>query len=279
MNCAEVQELLSAYYDGELVGEKLTGLREHLGNCEHCAGELAGFENLSSLASGQQTPAAPEAIWDRLESQLDQETCVPTASVSRIALLRDPRLLGLAATILVAVGLGWVAYGTWGGHGDHSGFVAEFGHYLKEFRHDPEKAQEMLVAKYDGEAVDPSQAIQLVGYRPVTANSSSKQYKVRSTHVLRMPCCTCVQTVCERSDGSTVAIFEHDDENPEWFGDQQGTMANCSGKRCQLFDVNDRIAASWKSGTRHITVIGVQDENEVAELVAWLEGDQQGNPS
>ena len=279
MNCNEVQELLSAYHDGELANAMQSHVRAHLSQCRQCAEELACFEGLSTLAGGQQTPMPPASIWDRLETELEGETCHHPAGRTRSVLLGNSRILALAATVLVALGLGWFGYDTWFGHGDHHGFVAEFGHYLDEFRRDPEAAQQMLVARYDGESVGAEQAIRLVGYRPLTTDASHNEYSVKSTHVLKMPCCTCVQTVCERSDGSTIAIFEHDDANPEWFGDQRETMANCSGKRCRLFDVSDRIAASWKSGTRHITVIGVRDANEVGDLVAWLEGNQQDNSS
>ncbi len=229
------------------------------------------------LVNDLRMPIPPEKLWDRLEVELDGEAFPRPLGRTRFVSLRTSMILTLAATVLVALGVGWFGYDTWFGHGDHHGFVAEFGHYLDEFRRDPEAAQQMLVAKYDGESVDGEQAIRLVGYRPLTSHTSHNQYSVKSTHVLKMPCCTCVQTLCERSDGSAVAIFEHDDANPEWFGDQRETIANCSGKRCCLFDLNDRIAASWKSGTRHITVIGARDADEVSDLVAWLEGSQQEN--
>ncbi len=44
MNCAEVQELFSAYYDGELPEDRQSQVREHLGHCDQCAEELAGFD-------------------------------------------------------------------------------------------------------------------------------------------------------------------------------------------------------------------------------------------
>lgn len=279
MNCTEVQRLLSAYHDGELVGDRQLHVREHLSQCEQCAEDQRCFQELSTLAHAVQTPTPPAAIWDRLETELDKNTVSRLAGGPWMWVLRDSRVLTLAATILVAAGLGWFAYGTWLRHGDHRGMVAEFGHYLEAFRRDPDEAQQMLVAKYNGKSVDSAQAFQLVGYHPVTASRLHKEFKVKSTHVLNMPCCTCVQTVCQRSDGSTVVIFEHDEDTPGWFGDRQKTMADCSGKRCRLFDVNDRIAASWKSGSRYITVIGVRDAAEVSDLVAWLEGFPPDNSS
>ncbi len=76
-----------------------------------------------------------------------------------------------------------------------------------------------------------------------------------------------------------IAIFEHDDEEmTEWFGDRPAMAANCSGKRCSLVEVNDRIAASWKRDKRHITVVGLRDVAELTELVAWFEKRKQVKP-
>jgi hypothetical protein len=293
MNCADVQELLSAYYDGELGREPATQVREHLGRCSQCAAQLADFTRLSTLAAGLPTPQTPGAIWDRLESELDADVASPpsashiqeprptsrpchTPSASRIT----TNALALAATLLVAVGLGWFTYGTWFMHGArHDGFVTEFGHYLQAFQQNPDEAQQMLLAKYDGVPVDPAQATKLVGYRPMMPEAAHDQYQVKSMHVLRMPCCTCVQTVCERRDGSTVTIFEHTDKNPPWFGDRSGTMADCSGQRCRLFDLQSSIAVHWQSGNRYITAIGVRDKHEADDLVKWLQPDAQNGSS
>lgn len=97
-------------------------------------------------------------------------------------------------------------------------------------------------------------------------------YSVDSTYVMKMPCCTCVQCLCTRSDGSTIAIFEHDDEEAkEWFGDRPEMSANCNGKQCMLVELDDRIAASWKHDKRHFTVVGLRDVAELTNLVAWFD--------
>jgi hypothetical protein len=279
MNCADAQTLLSAYFDGELSEASELELRDHLRQCARCSAELDSFRQLSTLAHGLYTPQTPDSIWRQLEVRLDEDDLPLSSTSKKHSSYMAARLLVLAATLLVAVGLGWFTYETWFGHGERDAFAAEFGHYLEAFHRDPEMAQEMLIAKYDGVAVDSTQAIQLVGYRPATANATHNEFRVKSTHVLKMPCCTCVQTVCERADGSTVVIFEHDDENPEWFGDRRETTAHCSGKRCRLFDIQDQIAASWKMGGRHITAIGVRDAGEVSHLVSWLQGDAQASSS
>jgi len=129
----------------------------------------------------------------------------------------------------------------------------------------------MLLTKYDGEKVDAAGAAKLVGYRPIVSGGLPEGYSLASTSVLKMPCCTCVKAVCKRSDGSTLVLFEHDDEETAWFGDRRQSMATCGDKDCCLVDLDSSIAATWKQGSRSVTVVGVRDQDEVATLVNWLD--------
>ena len=73
-----------------------------------------------------------------------------------------------------------------------------------------------------------------------------------------------------------IAIFEHDDENTdEWFGDRATMTKECNGKRCSLVELDARLAASWQRDQRHITIVGLRDTAELAQFVAWFEGQDQ----
>jgi hypothetical protein len=271
MNCSEVQERLSAYYDGELADEIRSNLDEHLGGCSECARELAVFEKLSTMAGALSTPLPPQQMWSRLEQQIDQQQIDQQQIAKPVGRSRSrssfvPRLFALAAIVLVAVGIGYLTYPSWFTHGQHDQFAVEFRHYLDTFRDDPDAAQQMLLAKYANQLVGPDQAMKQIGYRPAVADGLPAGYTLESTHVMRMPCCTCVQSICKRSDGSTLAIFEHDDES-------------CREKHCCLVELDDQIAASWKRGVRHITLIGVRDVAEVSQMVAWLDEKKQPEPN
>lgn len=275
MDCTEVKQLLSAYFDDELASEERIAVAEHLAGCDECSTELAGFERLSDMARGLDTPMPPPQMWSQLERQLEEER-----GTQRIQLTnRSPRqyfsvqrLIAVAASLLVAVGLGWLGYSTWIGHDGHDGFTAEMEHYLNEFHRDPATAQQFLLAKYEGQAVDAEQAMSLVGYRPAIADGMPDGYSVETTYVMKMPCCTCVQCLCKRSDGSTIAVFEHvDDEAKEWFGGRPQMSASCGGRQCSLVELDDRIAASWKHDKRHLTVVGLRDVAELTYLVAWFD--------
>jgi len=267
MDCSEIRELLSAYHDGELDDQARNRVSVHLAECPDCASQLATFEKLSAMAGSLSAPAPPEHLWDQLEEQLERPRGVRPRTPAKVA----ARLLATAAMMLVVLGAGWFAYQMWFSAGPHAHFAAEFGDYLAEFRRDPMAAQQVLLAKYDHQLVEPGEAVQHVGYRPAIANGLPDGYTVVSTHVVTMPCCKCVQSLCQRPDGSTLALFEHNDEETiDWFGQRPQISAVCNGERCSLVQLDDRIAASWKYDQRSITLIGVKDISEVAQIAKWL---------
>ncbi len=118
--------------------------------------------------------------------------------------------------------------------------------------------------------MSPDEAATLVGYRPMIAGGLPDGYSLASSSVLKMPCCTCFKAVCRRRDGSTLVLFEHDDEETEWFGDRPSSIETCGEKDCCLVQLDSSIAATWKEGSRSVTAVGVKDQEEVTKLVSWL---------
>ena len=286
MKCTDVQDRLSAYYDGELSDESKTAITRHLAGCMACASELAGFNDVTRAVDRMSQPKVPLAVWRGIEAELSDETRdeseliglgKPQSSdnmVSRRWALS--RQLAMAASVLLMLGFGyWMNRGMAPPHSDddeHSAeFVATMDHYLRQLPADPDAAEQYLLNKYDGQIVDADNAVQLVGYRPAVSEGLPEGYSLASTSVLKMPCCTCVKAVCKRQDGSTLVLFEHDDEKTEWFGDRQSNMARCGGKECCLVDLDSSIAATWKRGLRSLTAVGVRDVDELNTLVSWLD--------
>jgi hypothetical protein len=282
MNCLEVKELLSAYYDDELSSDKRTALAEHLAGCDDCTHQLRGFRRLSAMANRLTHPEPPTQLWHQIEDQLDLEHAADPELSGFFAWMgwtRYPAVrFGLATAAAILIAVVWFGYRTSLEHGGDHQMAAVFGEYLEEFRRDPDAAQQILLANYESQIVDAEQAVQTVRYRPAVAGGMPAGYSVESTYVMKMPCCKCVQCICKRRDGTTIAIFEHDDEEPDWFGDRPTTKAICNGTRCRLVELDDRIAASWKRGKRYITVIGVRDTAEVDQLVAWFDDRRQIGP-
>ncbi len=275
MSCSEAQDLMSAFYDGELPDDLRSRVSKHLDHCSACAKELAGFESLTAVVGALSEPSAPPEIWSQLEAELDGQRATHTSAPVDVPQQRGWMPLGrfaVAAIVLVVVGLGWAAHRTWFGHGDHGQFATEFGHYLEEFHRDPDAAQQLLLGKYEHQLVLPERVIDRVGYEPAVASGVPDEYELVSTHVMKMPCCTCVQSICKRSDGTVLAIFEHDDEETtEWFGDRPEVEVRCEEQMCMLVELDEQVAATWKRGTRHITLIGVRDVSEITQMVSWLD--------
>lgn len=296
MNCSEIQELLSAYFDDELSEALQTEVSQHLDDCPKCAQSLTQFEKLSLMARELDEPRTPPSSWPAIAQQLDQpeqldrEQSQAPASASAHAqpsvqpapspTRHNPRRLPLgritlAATILLAAGIGWwLASGARHLH-DEEVFASHFAEYVQEFRSDPANAQEQFLARFENHLVAPDEAVTLVGYTPAVTRGVPEGYRLVSTHVVTMPCCTCVQSLCRRSDGTMLAIFEHADQNASHdfpnadFGDHPCVSAKCRGRDCCLMDIDDQLAATWKDGPRHITLVGINDLEEVDTFVGW----------
>jgi hypothetical protein len=269
MNCQEVQNLLSAYVDEELPLDSRSQVSKHLKTCSACADEVASFQSLSQSTAELSHPELPASIWQNVEAQLDSETAVNLKQPETPARTVVFRWGAIAALLLVAVTFGFVAYHNWDGHGHHE-LAADFSEYLDVFQDRPGDAHLVLVNKYAGKAVELDQAHLQLGYRPTLADGLPNGYTIQTSFVIDMPCCKCIKTICKRSDGGTLAIFEHDDEQPIWFGGRSSTQAKCGGQLCTLTKMDSQIALSWKQGHRHLTIVGLRDTNEASELVAHL---------
>jgi hypothetical protein len=157
--------------------------------------------------------------------------------------------------------------------------AVNFGRYLDEFERDPVAAQQALLSSYEGRAVSYDEAATKVRYQPATPERLPNGLSRQAVYLLRMPCCTCVQAVYQRANGKTFAVFEHVDDQPVWFGNRPMIRARCNGMPCSLVQVDDRLAASWKRNGRYVTIIGADNLEQIAELVAYLDGRQTENQS
>lgn len=271
MDCRQIQDHLSAYHDGELPEALRRSVEDHIERCSDCQAELTVFDRMSGISRGLADPEPPEQIWASIEMVLDgdpADATVSAATFRRSAAKRWPLGLLAAAVVFLAFGIVWV---TSDAPGHHHDLAADFQQYLDHFADAPETAQNFLLAKYEGEPVDLAQAETLVGYRPAVAAGLPKGYSLEGTYVLKMPCCTCVQTICRRADGRVLAIFEHSEDQAVWCGDRPGNQVECNGQPCMLTKAQNSLLATWKSGKRQLTVVGARDLQEVGDLMAHLQ--------
>ena len=78
MNCTEVKERLSAYYDAELSPDESTQVANHLDVCDDCAQQRHRFPALTSGVRQRGAAPPPSEIWRQVEEHLDaQPEAVP----------------------------------------------------------------------------------------------------------------------------------------------------------------------------------------------------------
>lgn len=280
MNCSFLQERLSQYYDGELPRDLEPETNDHLKGCTACRKVLTQFQQLSTLSSQLATPAPPSGQWAAIEVALNSQESPATVPVRRWTQIwqrPNSALVAAAAIVLVVMSVGLIFYGVvpfWRSH-HGSEMAVNFGRYLNDFQRDPQKAQQFLLTSYEGQAVELVEAARQVGYEPLAGTNLPPGYKIEKIYVLKMPCCTCAQVVCSRQDGRVVTIFEHDQDQPIWYGDRPSIDACCCGRPTKMVQVDDMLAVTWKSGERHLTVVGARDMEEVTQFVTHLGGDER----
>ena len=268
MQCQQVRELLSAFYDDELPHDQAEAVSAHIAGCAACAAELETFHKLSDLTERLDDPRPSRHAWPRIAAQLNSsQSPVTTTAVSA---QRTSRKALLAVAALLLVGLSWIAYTQWNAHA-HRHVAANFGHFLDTFQQAPDEAQQELVKNYSGVPIEISDATRELKYRPVVASGLPAEYEPAQAYLLKMPCCRCLQVCYHRKNGGMLCVFEHDDDQPMWFGDRPASSKVFSGKPTRLVQVDGCLAATWQQQRRHITVIGAKDVDEVTHLVEHFE--------
>ena len=268
MQCHEVVELLSAYYDGELPSDKAAAVADHVAVCADCAAELETLHKLSDLTMKLDEPAPPRHVWPRIAAQLNTSQSPVTPPAMPVQRASRKTLLAMAALLLV--GLSLIAYTQWHAREHHHLWV-NFGHFLDTFEQAPDEAQRDLVKNYSGVPVEIPDAIRELNYRPVVSDGLPADYEPVQAYLLKMPCCRCLQACYRRKNGGMLCVFEHDSDQPVWFGDRPMSSKMFSGKPTRLVQVDGCLAATWQQERRHITVIGAKDVDEVTRLVAHFE--------
>ncbi|PQO26813.1 hypothetical protein C5Y97_29015 [Blastopirellula marina] len=273
MDCSEARERLSDFFDGEMSNEVQMAMADHLAECEVCAQELAEFHDLSQMTAALEHPLPPPGLWDSLEAQLAQADGVSAEDLAAAEPFRwttgpfVPLVMALAASVVFAIG--WIGYQS-NLNMLNLAISADFDQYFNVLHQDPVAAQQLLLAKYEGQPVDAESAVHLVGYQPTIVNGMPEGYAHHSCNVIKLPNGNAVHCQYLRPDGSALAIFEHDGERPAWFGDRPATEAVHGDTKLKMVDLDKRVAGTWRQGDRHITVVGAHDANEIGQLAGWF---------
>ncbi|MFN0018622.1 MAG: anti-sigma factor family protein [Pirellulaceae bacterium] len=271
MRCEDAQNLLSAHFDGELPSEVAATVTEHLAECAECRQRVEAMRELSELAAHLPEPAASDTLWDKFATKLDS-TAVQTPSIAkRITISFTRRTLGLAAiavTLLVIVG--WLFMGHRHEGHDHQGMAAVFEKFIERFARNPSDAHALMLSTYENRLVDDDEAAQVLKRPLVTPPTLLGDCRVVSRHVLKMPCCACIETVYAQQGKTRLVIFEHESEQATWFGKRPQVRTECAGKPCSLIELPHGLATTWGVNKGCVTVFGAQDLKEVEQLVGEI---------
>ncbi len=266
MKCAEVQERFSQIHDKELSPEEAAQALTHIHACPSCEKELASYQKISALSKQLTSPQAPPHLWDQIQTRLTAPNESKNTLPQPLARQFSRGRLALAASLLIALGIGTGPYVTQLFQ-KPSHLAANFSRYLDEFLVRPEVAQQILLASYGGRPITLGEAERVLGYTPVVARGLPPGYSLQEIHLLDMPCCTCAQVLCSDEAGNSIAIFEHAIDQPIWFGDRPTKECLCHQVPTSVKSVGDRLAATWKEGDRYVTLIGASNLSEVSLFV------------
>ena len=95
--------------------------------------------------------------------------------------------------------------------------------------------------------------------------------------LLKMECCTGMQSVYKRKGSEIIAILQHTTDQPVWFGDRAVVVAKVHGKPTRIVQMDDRLAATWQSNGTYVTLVGVGDMAELTRFMRYLEHESKEN--
>lgn len=272
MNCDWIEDKLSAYIDKEVRDEDRRQIEAHCNHCESCRTSVSQFMSIGRLMRQEETRVDTEAAWERVAARLDNANVVPIA-INTANKNWGYAILATAASILLL----WFVLrnDTATEHSDndphqHASLAVDFREVFRLTKTEPKTAIAKLVAQYQGQELNPTSTTDYLGYEPALYKSVPEGFLRVSTHVLNMPCCKCSATLCERSDGTSLIVFEHKEEQPVWFGDAPSINTQCSGTTCKIVESAGQLAVSWKNQDRQLTVVGANDLAEVNQWVASM---------
>lgn len=272
MDCAHVQDLISAYHDDELPEGIRQQVTEHLHRCNSCAEELGHFERMSQLAAQLESPDVPPEVWDRIESELRRPSSAPDVIGAPLWRNRVVGGIAIAAAVLILVGLGvWFSTGR-DSHDLASAHANEvdLAPYARQFYRDADAAQRELLTQYAHRITTPSEAEQEVKYRPVIANSLPGGFVRQELRTIKMPCCTCVQAVYRNNKSDHLTTFQQSSDDSFLFEGCAEVTCRCCGIDTRIVQVDGGIAASWQVKGTHVTLIGLRDIQQVVATMASL---------
>ncbi len=274
MNCDQVSEKLSAFIDDELSPQEQVQIQQHVSMCVSCRSQTEQFVAIGDLMRRSEATEVALPSWEVVEQGLVRAAILPVETK-----VDQSKWIYAALATAASLALLWFALSSLRKerHGEHelaehahTNMTVDFQDVLQLAQTNPKTAIGKLIAKYDGKELDRSATIDYLGYEPALFKALPVGFTRTSTHVLNMPCCKCSATICQRSDGSSLVVFEHKEEQPVWFGEAPSIETQCAGRTCRIIESAGNLAVAWKNNGRQLTLIGARDNTEADQWVATL---------
>jgi len=121
MRCEEARNELSAYLDGELGPQEADAVREHVASCAACREVLEELRATIDLVGALPPCEAPQGLAADVQREIERRLILAppaeaaeTAPQERLLPIRRaslwPRVMAVAATLVLAVGIGWLGF-------------------------------------------------------------------------------------------------------------------------------------------------------------------------
>ncbi len=267
MNCEQVIPLLSPFHDGELPDDQAEEVVEHLSQCTNCRALLEAHEALSGLVRKSPSLKPPAGLVRSVQRAVARDVVAsPNLAIRRLWLTAA---VSVAAMLLIAVGI-WQSWMTKPAVHDHRLMVTSFNRFLDAYVGGNAEAKGILAKQFHGKIVDLEGASHFLRRRTIANPTLLVKHQVEERFAIKMPCCDCVQTNYSCDGQTSFVLFEHTEEQGDWFGSRPQIRAECAGKSCSLVEVGKQLVATWPVDCGFVTVVGVKDVAELAALVDEL---------
>lgn len=266
MNCLSARESLGAYLDGELLVEARATIDEHLAGCPACASELEIMRSVTASLSESTAVQVPTQLWGEIERRLDGP--VQRESTPRNRFL-GVRRYALAASVLIAVGLGAWAFLSLGGDASVArASTVDFSMLLDSLPKDAVAAFEKFLNQYNSRPVLASEAKnsapQLDFEIPATLPGG---FRLEKAYTLRFGDETGAAASYSRNGEFLGAIF-HRPIHREEFGTHKDYECVIGQHRGHAVAVGDwKLVHVTDASTCHCVLSKLDDRSELPEVL------------
>jgi hypothetical protein len=275
MNCDAVVPHLSAFFDGELPTSSRGDIEEHLSSCTECRNALASMERLGALARTVVDAEPSVDLWPRIVAQLDGNVQTKPNHTFGWRAVRFMTLAGVVLVLFLGVRLA-IRQG-WFFPSDDQRLARIYDRYLAEFADSPVKAQKLLDEAFPSLSTELAESFVAAGGSMVGLRDTLPGLTRVAVHVRNLPCCDCVHGLYQRNDGTYVTVFEH--ELPiSWQASEEDREIQFGEYLCRLRQSEGQLAASWQHDEKHFTVIGINSEKELKQIVERLDPSKVDQP-